>query len=221
MSSLQLSRPRKALVAELILAGLLLANGPFSVFRLVLLLGLATQSLWIRGLGWSDLGLRRPAVLGRTVLQAIVGALIILFTVRFLIVAVAVWLTETPLDLSALGEPGDTRALAMWMAQAWSLAAFGEEMVFRGYLMSRITDLVGNTRIGLAIALTASSVAFGIAHAYQGPAGVVATGTIGCLMGLLYLYGGRNLWTVILCHATVDTVGLLAIYFDQRSLVFP
>jgi len=221
VSSLQLSRPRKALVAELILAGLLLAYGPFSVFRLVLLLGLATQSIWIRGLGWSDLGLRRPALLGRTVLQAIVGALIILFSVRFLMVPAAVGLTDTPLDLSALGEPGDTRALTRWMTQAWSLAAFGEEMVFRGYLISRITDLVGNTRIGLAIALTASSVAFGVAHAYQGPAGVIATGTIGCLMGVLYLYGGRNLWTVILCHAMVDTVGLLAIYFDQRSLVFP
>ena len=53
------------------------------------------------------------------------------------------------------------------------------------------------------------------------PAGVVAAGTIGCLLGLLYLYGGRNLWTVIACHALVDTVGLLAIYFGHRSLVFP
>ena len=205
----------------MLLAGLLLAYGPFSVFRLALLLILATQSLWIRDRGWSDLGLQRPARVRRTVLHAIVGTLIILFSARFVIVPAAVWLTETPLDLSALGEPGDSRALAALMLQAWSLAAFGEEMVFRGYLICRITDLVGDTRIALAIALAASSFAFGVAHAYQGSAGVVATGAIGCLMGLLYLYGGRNLWTVILCHGMVDTVGLLAIYFDHRSLVFP
>jgi membrane protease YdiL (CAAX protease family) len=216
-----MSRPSRALVAELILAGLLLAYGPFSVFRLVLLLVLATQSLWIRDRGWSDLGLRRPASIWRTVLHATAGALIILVSVRFMILPIAARLTGTSLDLSALGEPGDSRALATWMLQAWSLAAFGEEMVFRGYLIRRITGLVGDTRIGLAIALAASSVAFGIAHAYQGPTGVVATGIIGLLLGLLYLYGGRNLWTVILCHGMVDTAGLLAIYFDQRSLLFP
>lgn len=216
-----MSLSRKALIAELILAGLLLGYGTFSAFRLVLLLVLATQSLWIRGMGWSDLGLRRPTALRQTVLQALVGALIILVSTRWVIIPVAVRLTGTPLDLSALGEAGDGRALATWMLQAWSLAAVGEEMVFRGYLIGRITDLVGSTRIGVSGALATSSLAFGLAHAYQGSAGVVATATVGCFMGLLYLYSGRNLWTVILCHAMVDSVGLLAIYFDHRSLVFP
>jgi membrane protease YdiL (CAAX protease family) len=124
-------------------------------------------------------------------------------------------------DLDALVQPGDTRALCVWLAQAWTLAAFGEEMVFRGYLMRRVTDLVGDTRLGWAVALVTSSALFGWAHRYLGWAGVIATGTIGSLMGLLYLYARRNLWTVIICHALVDTVALLAIYFDRSSLLFP
>jgi membrane protease YdiL (CAAX protease family) len=206
---------------ELILAGLLVAYGPFSVFRLVVLLVVATLSLWIRGRRWSDVGMRRPTAIRHTVFHAMAGALLILVSVRVVIIPLAVWLTGTPLDLSALGGPGDTRMFAARMLQAWSLAAFVEEMVFRGYLIGRITDLVGETRIGLTVAVAVSSVAFGVAHAYQGPAGMVATGTIGFVMGLLYLYSARDLWTVILCHALVDTVALSAIYFDHRAMLFP
>jgi membrane protease YdiL (CAAX protease family) len=39
-------------------------------------------------------------------------------------------------------------------------------------------------------------------------------------MALLYL-SVRNLWTVILCHALVDSVALLTIYSGHRSLLFP
>lgn len=212
--------PRKALVAELALAGLLLAYGTFSVERLVLLLLLASQSLWIRRLGWADLGLRRPTSVRRTLLRAVGAALVVLAAVRVAIVPLAVWIAGEPVDLSALGEPGDARTLLAWLAQAWTLAAFGEEMVFRGYLMRRITDLVGDTRSGWTIALATSSILFGLAHRYQGWAGVIATGVIGSLLGVLYLVGRRNLWNVIVCHAVVDTVALLTIYSGHQSWLF-
>ena len=73
---------------------------------------------------------------------------------------------------------------------------------------------------GLTIALLVSSVFFGWAHRYQGPAGTIATGSMGALLALLYLRG-RNLWPVIICHALVDTAALLAIYSGHRSLLFP
>jgi membrane protease YdiL (CAAX protease family) len=221
VASDQSARPNKALVAELILVGLLLGYDPFSVHQLVLLLLLASQSLWIRRLSWSDLGLRRPTAVWRTLGQAAVAATAILIAVRTLIVPFAVRITGVPLDLSALIEPGDVRALAVRLGQAWSLAAFGEEMVFRGYLMHRVVNLVGETRLGWTVALVSSSALFGLAHRYQGWAGVIATASIGALMGLLYLYGRRNLWIVITCHALVDTVALLAIYFNRSSWLFP
>ena len=187
----------------------------------VLVLSLASISVWFGGLGVSELGLRRQHDLRRTALQGIAAAAVILVLVRVAILPLAARLTGQPLDLTSLGGAGDTEALARWLVHAWTLAAFGEEMVFRGYLISRIADLAGRSRAGWAAAVVIAAVAFGVAHAYQGTTGMISTGIIGCLLGLLYLYSGRNLWAVIICHATVDTVALLAIYFDQRSLVIP
>ncbi len=221
MSLADLIERKKVLVAEVLLAGLLLGYGAFSIYRLVLLLLLATYSLWVRGLGWDHLGLTRPPLVSRTITRAIVSALTILVAVRLLIVPFATWVTGAPVDLSAVETVrGDPLRLAAWLAQAWTLAAFGEEMVFRGYLIRRVADLVGHSRVGLTLALVISSVFFGWAHRYQGPAGMVATGSIGALLGLVYLRE-RNLWTVILCHALVDTTALVAIYSGHKSLLFP
>jgi membrane protease YdiL (CAAX protease family) len=153
----------KALVAELALAGLLVGYGHFSPFRLVLLLLLASQSLWVRRLGWSDVGLRRPPAPWRTLLQAVAAAVFILIAVRFVIVPGAVWLTGVPVDLSALGEPGDTQALWIWLGQAWTLAAFGEEMVFRGFLIHRVGNLIGDGPIGRVVGGGCNSAPMGVA----------------------------------------------------------
>ena len=167
----------KGLIAELALVFLLVVAGTFVVHPLILLLLLASQSLWIRGSSWADLGLRRPTAVNHTLLQVVVGTFIILVAIRVVIVPGAVWLTGVPLDLSVFGKPGDKQALWIWLGQAWTLAVFGEEMVFRGYLIRRVCDLVGDAT-----------------------AGVIAAGTIGGILGLLYFACGRNLWTVILCH---------------------
>lgn len=106
------------------------------------------------------------------------------------------------------------------LGQAWTLAALGEEMVFRGYLIRRMEDLLGSTRAGLSGAVVVSSTLFGLGHAYQGWAGVIATGTIGVMLALLYIVSTRNLWVVILCHALVNTAALTAIHFDHRSWIF-
>ena len=216
-----IARPSKGLIVELAIVVLLIAYGWFSIERLILLLLLASQSLWVRGLGWSEVGLRRPESLLRVLWQALAAAVVILLSVRFVIVPLAQWLAGVPVDLSALGESGDTRAFQAWLLQAWTLAAFGEEMVFRGYLIRRLLDLVGDSPAGRAAGLVVSSILFGLAHGYQGWAGVIATGTIGALLAFLYFIARRNLWPVIVCHGLVDTVALSLIYADRRSWLFP
>jgi membrane protease YdiL (CAAX protease family) len=214
-------KPKKVLLAELLLAGLLLGYGWFSTYRLILLLVLASYSLWVRGLGWTNLGLTRPSPVSRVVLQAILGAGTILVAVRLLIVPLATWITGMPVDFSTVESvQGDPLGLTVWIAQAWTLAAIGEELVFRGYLIRRLADLVGNSRVGLTIGLVISSVFFGWAHRYLGPAGMIATGGMGALLAVLYLCQG-NLWTVVMCHALVDTTALVAVYCGYRSLLFP
>jgi membrane protease YdiL (CAAX protease family) len=96
----------------------------------------------------------------------------------------------------------------------WTIVAFGEEMVFRGYLMNRIADLVGRSRTGWASALIGSSLIFGLAHGYQGLAGIISTAEVGLLLGILYLISKRNLWINIVCHGAFDSISLIAMYFS-------
>jgi membrane protease YdiL (CAAX protease family) len=169
------------------------------------------------------LGLRRPVAPSRTILYAVAGSIALLFAIRIAIVPFAILVAGEPVDLSIFGEAGDTRTFQVWLAQALTLSAFGEEMVFRGYLIRRVSEFVGNTSVGRVAAVVVSSALFGLAHRYQGWAGVIATAIIGTALGLgtLYLCNRQNLWTVIVCHGIVDTVMLSALYFGHRSLIFP
>ena len=96
----------KGLIAELALVVLLVIAGPFVVHPLILVLLLASQSLWIRGSNWAAVGLRRPTAVHHTWLQAVVGTFILLVAIRVVIVPSAVWLAGVPIDLSQFGEPG-------------------------------------------------------------------------------------------------------------------
>jgi uncharacterized protein len=107
---------------------------------------------------------------------------------------------------------GNAQALLFWLVISWTLAAFMEEMVYRGWLTARIAELWRYSRAGWIIALVASSALFGLAHLYQGLSGVVATGVTGFLFGTAYLSSGRNLWCAILAHGLLDTLGFVMIY---------
>ncbi len=85
-------------------------------------------------------------------------------------------------------------------------------MVFRAYLMNRIADIVGRTRIGWVIALLVSSFIFGLPHNYEGLAGMINASVIGMLIGTLYLISKRNLWSAIICHGLIDSVFLVTVY---------
>jgi membrane protease YdiL (CAAX protease family) len=101
-----------------------------------------------------------------------------------------------------------------WLSVVWTLAAFGEEMIFRGYFMNRIADLLGNGRTGWISALLLSSLLFGVGHGYQGLAGAIGTTEIGLLLGALYLVNRRNLWMNIVCHGFIDSISLISLYFS-------
>src|ERR1700686_1248709 len=131
----------------------------------LLLLAFTSLSLWLRGLSWRDVGLRRSRAWWKVALQAVLVALLI---------AIVVNLVTAPfVDRLASGSANNSRfnnirgnfvALLGWLSVVWTLAAFGEEMIFRGYLINRIADLVGRTRTGWVISLFGSSLIFGLGH---------------------------------------------------------
>ncbi|HEX8232253.1 MAG TPA: CPBP family intramembrane glutamic endopeptidase [Caulobacteraceae bacterium] len=107
---------------------------------------------------------------------------------------------------------GNLPALLIILILNLVLAGFGEEMVWRGYAVSRTAEILGSGRFAWAIAIVGVSVAFGLAHAYQGEAGVAQAAVQGALLGALYLATGRNLVAPIIAHVTANTCDFILIY---------
>jgi membrane protease YdiL (CAAX protease family) len=101
---------------------------------------------------------------------------------------------------------GNLKLMLIFVALAWTVAAFGEEMAHRGYLMDRVADLLNRTRHAWIISLIAVQVGFGLTHAYQGVTGVIDEALMGLLLGLIYLGTGRNLAVSIVAHGIADTI---------------
>ena len=126
------------------------------------------------------------------------------------------WFGGDPPDLGHFAAVrGNVTLLLVMLALSWSLAAFGEELVFRGYLLNRIAELADRSRAGWALGLGATSVLFGIPHLYQGASGAITAGLSGLAVGALYLASGRNLWVPIIAHGVLDTTGFALIFFGS------
>jgi membrane protease YdiL (CAAX protease family) len=78
---------------------------------------------------------------------------------------------------------------------------FVEELVWRGYLMTRIEEVSGSR--WKAILLT--SLLFGFNHLYQGPTGVIFTAIDGFMFATVFAYT-RRLWPVALGHGLLDLI---------------
>nr|WP_204331977.1 CPBP family glutamic-type intramembrane protease [Geodermatophilus sabuli] len=81
-----------------------------------------------------------------------------------------------------------------------------EEWLYRGFFLAVAAALAGGLPEPLLVLVAAA--AFGLAHAYQGVAGVVTTGVLGGVLAGLYLDTGSLLLPVLL-HVLIDLRFLL------------
>lgn len=101
---------------------------------------------------------------------------------------------------------------ALWIVGvAWFSAGFGEEVLYRGFLMDRLERLPG-LRGRPWLVLVIQALLFGLPHAYQGMGGMVVTAMVGLLLGWIRNRNGGNLWAAIFAHAAVDTVMMSLAY---------
>jgi uncharacterized protein len=81
-------------------------------------------------------------------------------------------LTGTRQDMSEfMALRGNVAMLVTLLVLSWTVAALGEELAYRGFVLTRLTELIGSTRLRVAVAVLLSSVLFGFAHAEQGLVG--------------------------------------------------
>ncbi|PKP89607.1 MAG: CPBP family intramembrane metalloprotease, partial [Alphaproteobacteria bacterium HGW-Alphaproteobacteria-15] len=75
---------------------------------------------------------------------------------------------------------GNLPVLLLWLGIVWTAAAFGEEMFFRGFLVTRAAALFRGVPFGAVLAVLIPALLFGLGHAYyQGLRGLVTTAAIG------------------------------------------
>jgi membrane protease YdiL (CAAX protease family) len=185
-----------------------------TLLSILLALVLIRLVLWLRKSSWREFGLKKPESWLKTILLAI-GGLITIYFVVFVTMPLVTHLTGKPVDKSQFDAlRGNVPALFIGLLVIWTLAAFGEELIFRGYLMNTLARTFRNKNMGWIFACFINSISFGIGHTYQGISGVILLGIVGLLYALFYLGSGRNLWVPILMHGLYDTSALLVIFFS-------
>jgi membrane protease YdiL (CAAX protease family) len=179
-------------------------------------LAVASWRLWARGSGWLALGLTKHPSALRTA-GMVVGVMILATVAAGGSVALVTQLLGwPPISTAHYGELTGKLPRFLWLlAVAWTSAAFGEEMLFRGFVLTRVEALVGRTMQGAVVAVVFQAILFGAAHYKQGPTGMVSAGMVGLVYGAFYARF-RTLVPLIIAHGLTDTVGLLVIYSGGR-----
>lgn len=176
------------------------------------LIALAVMSLIARRQGAGSLGLRRPARPVRMAVQVFGSSLLWTALTLAMIMPVVEHLTGQRRDVSQFAPlEGNLGLLLYLLVLSWTLAAFGEEFAYRGYVQTRMRDVLPAGRTGLIIAVLLSSLLFGLAHTEQGIVGVILSGIDAIFFSILR-YRYQTLWAAILAHGFLNTIGMIA-YF--------
>jgi len=164
--------------------------------------------IWFRGERLADIGLERPRSWPRTI-----GIGVLLAAIFF----IAIYLSEKAgfhRELSRFnGLQGNVTLTLTVVFYVLVGAGFYEEFLYRGFLMQTFAMFFGGSRAAWWVALVIQAVLFGAAHAYQNSLGMLITGTLGFLLGLLVILTGRNLWAAIIAHGLFDASRSIMFYF--------
>lgn len=193
-------------VVELVLAvGAVLSD---LLLPAIVLVALAGVSLLLRREPLSTLGFHRLSPLTRRLLE-VAGITVAWTALMFLVVMPVVeHVTGERQDVSQFADlQGDVPFFLTLIALTWTLAAVGEELAFRGFLLTRITDLIGHSVAARGAAIVVVALLFASIHGEQGLAGMVLVFVDAVFYGVLR-YAYRSLWAPIVAHGLGNTIGL-------------
>lgn len=170
-----------------------------------LLAGICSLVLWMDGDTAADVHLRIDVIPGPWVAIAwtvILGSGgLLLFILSHRIGSRVGWQGEEAM-LHRMRPTGGGEIL--WIVLILSpTAGFCEELVYRGFLVSRLQDLTGSATAATIL----SGAVFGLSHLYQGPWGALRAGMIGFLLTAPVLTLGTIVPSMA-AHALIDALAI-------------
>jgi len=208
----------RALSAFELLLGAFIVIG-HNVFRIVpnevvVLSVLGLVSVRLRDGGWYAMGFKRPASWRRIFLIALVAAGVRILLGQFVIEPVTGFFWPAPIAPALAKEiTGNAKIALLALLFVWTFAAFGEEIAYRGYLLTRAADIGRRSKLAYWLGIVFVSILFGYGHYYKGPSGIIDSGIAGLILGAAYMLAGRNLWACILTHGFIDTFAVIDAFF--------
>jgi len=188
----------------------------------LVMLAVVWLGLRLRGQGWEHLGLQRRfagwRATGRAVLKSwlVLGAAVAAFVLGSVLMAN---ITGIPQAADTSGYEylrGNLPMLILALAAVYVVSSFGEEVIYRGFLITRLSELGAGRIWAIRAAVVVSAIVFGFAHFDWGVVGIVQTTFMGLALGASYVMLRRDLWVLVLAHAYMDTILLVQLYLSAN-----
>ena len=180
------------------------------VFPVLLVVWLALKS---SGESFADIGFRFRSCSWKAALVGAVSAAAILSFMQLLVFPVLeqfVELESTDLELYDLVRESMVQFLIL-VVLAWLVGGFYEEIVFHGFLFTRLEKMIPDKH-ATALSFAGACLLFGAYHLQMGSAGAFNALVVGVVYLGLFLRFRRNLWASIICHGVYNTLVFTLIY---------
>ncbi len=210
-----ISRSKVIPIIALILCFIIfeLSLGPLSVIITAILVLFASffeyKKEMFKSLGFQKNNLKAKSLF----VYAPLIALVLFLVYYFVLVPVVTNITDKPIDFSSFKDlKGNITYAILALIFIWVSAAFGEEIIWRGYFMQQFSKFFGKGKLSIVLNILVFAILFGYMHSYQGITGQIVTGSIGAILSIIFYLRKSDLWFNIAIHGFFDTIALIVVY---------
>ena len=177
-------------------------------------LGVVFLILKTSNYNWTLFGFRK--ITNKTILKSLLLSFVLLIVDICIGLVVQNYFGEP--NLTSLEDiKHNTVGFIFTLTVVWTLVAFGEEFLFRGYYLKWLAKFFGNSNIAWLSSILIISIYFSLSHYYQGISGIISIFFISLIISLIYYKNRKNLGLFILIHGLIDTYGLTLLYLDIQD----
>jgi membrane protease YdiL (CAAX protease family) len=175
-------------------------------------------TLWAKRWDWPYFGMTGPNW-PRTIYIAFLSAVGI-FILNDFFIQPLIEIYFGKIDLGEVSHiEGNLLNYVLFILLGWILGGFCEEIIYRGYVLRRLAVIFGNTNKAWLLSTIIASIVFGMAHNYQGPSGIIATGIIALLFGIIFIFNKNNLMVLVLTHGIYNTIAITLLYLGKARMI--